>query len=67
MNSNQLLIGYLRQEIQGLKSVNDRLKDTIEEKDRIIDCKDKQIDLLIEIIDKLTDKPKCDVVDVEPF
>lgn len=64
MNSNQLLIGYLRQEIQGLKGVNDRLKDTINEKDEIIHCKDKQIDLLIEIIDKLTDKPQCDV---EPF
>lgn len=65
MNSNQLLIGYLKQEIEGLKGVNERLKDIIDEKDKIIHSKDKQIDLLLEIVDRLTDKSKHD--DVEPF
>lgn len=65
MNSNQLLIGYLRQEIEGLKGVNERLNAIIEEKHKIIDSKDKQIDLLLEIVDRLTDKSKQD--DVEPF
>jgi hypothetical protein len=65
MNSNQLLIGYLRQEIEGLKGVNDRLNGIINDKNEIIQCKDKQIDLLLEIVDRLTDKSKQ--YDVEPF
>jgi hypothetical protein len=65
MNSNQLLIGYLRQEIEGLKGVNDRLNGIINDKNEIIQCKDRQIDLLLEIVGRLTDKSKHD--DVEPF
>lgn len=54
MDVEKLLIGYLRQEIHGLKSVNDRLEDIIKEKNQIIEGKDKQIELLLEIVDRLT-------------